>query len=1025
MGFLAAMSVTLLGVLTLGEYIFGWNIGIDLILIDATQQTLPPYPGRPAPQTAANFAILGVGILICLFRPVHFRLGQVCALVVGANAIIAINGYIFSTQQFYGFPIYGYATGMAVHTAVAFILLAAALLGSRPNIGMMSLLTKKTQSGTMARRVLVAIVLAPPIVGGLTKIGVFVGWYDVGVQVSLFVVLIVGLILRATWRAARLSEREETRAKAAFEALLDANKNLKKAVKEREIFKSFIDYSSDFIGITDENGKPLYLNPGGRRMVGLSEDFPIETTQILEYYSPDQRSFASDVIIKSMIERGHWEGETFFRHWQTQEAIPVSDAHFIIRELQGGRVIGMGTITRDIRDLRRAQAELRKTQERMDLAFQGADLGSWDWNIKTGKIFFNRRWAEMRGFRQEEVYPHVDYWTSNMHPDDLPRVQKALSDYFQGRLPDYEVEFRALTKSGGWIWILDRGKVFEYDEQGHPSRMVGTEFEITQRKRLEEELHLSEAKASGIVSVSADAIISIDESQHITMFNEGAENIFGYMQAEAVGQSLDILIPERFRAAHRQHIGRFASGNAGARRMGERGATIFGRRKSGEEFPADAAISKIEVGGKRVLTVSLRDITEQKRIEREQRFLAEVGVALGATLRFDETLESIVRLTVRDFANFCLVDLVGEDGKVKRAKVGSRDPGKARICDLLLKRRRDSNESDLAWSVQAKGKPILLEQLSSGMLVSLFQGGAQLQGVRALDLKSAIAVPLVAHEKFLGVITLLSSSSQYRMDDLPLAEQLGLRVAFSIENAQLFETAQRAIKTREDVIAVVSHDLKNPITAIGLTTQVLRRLDPSDRTQRNVFVGRIESAADQMLRLISDLLDFAKIESGRLLVDCRAEQVRDLVASIIEPIKSQAEAKRLKLEVDAAENLPAVFCDRNRIGQVLSNLLGNAVKFTPEGGCIRVFAKQMGGYVELSVSDTGPGISAEHLPNVFERYWQAKETRKLGSGLGLSIAKGIVEANGGEIGVESQPGMGARFYFTLPVAESQLHAAGA
>ena len=127
--------------------------------------------------------------------------------------------------------------------------------------------------------------------------------------------------------------------------------------------------------------------------------------------------------------------------------------------------------------------------------------------------------------------------------------------------------------------------------------MVGTELDITARKRAEAELRLAEAKSSGILSISADAIISIDEEQRITMFNEGAERIFGYAKAEAIGAPLDILIPERLRAIHRQHVERFAAGSEVARRMGERGATISGLRKNGEEFPADAAISKLEVGG--------------------------------------------------------------------------------------------------------------------------------------------------------------------------------------------------------------------------------------------------------------------------------------------------------------------------------------------------------------------------------------------------------------------------------------------
>ena len=222
----------------------------------------------------------------------------------------------------------------------------------------------------------------------------------------------------------------------------------RRAEDERQVFMSFFENSRDFIGIADPNGKPVYVNPAGRRMVGLPADYPVENTEISEYYSPDQRAFASDVIVRSMIEQGGWRGETYFRHWQTQEAIPVSDEHFMIRDGRTGRVLGMGTITRDISDIRRAQDQLRESQERLELVVRGAGLGTWDHNIKTGEVIYNSRWAEMRGFRLDEIRPHVDSWKYNVHPDDWPRVEKALSDHFQRLTPEYEAEYRAQNEIG-------------------------------------------------------------------------------------------------------------------------------------------------------------------------------------------------------------------------------------------------------------------------------------------------------------------------------------------------------------------------------------------------------------------------------------------------------------------------------------------------------------------------------------------------------------------------------------------------
>ena len=460
-------------------------------------------------------------------------------------------------------------------------------------------------------------------------------------------------------------ERRARRPQARLAHPRKLNEHLKHALREREVLTALVENSSDFIGLADPEGKPLYVNSAGRRMVGLPADFPVETTRITDYYPPEQRGFAEDTILKTMHEQGYWRGETCFRHWQSEARIPVSDEHFMIRQAESGRVLGIGTITRDITAVTRARADAAAAQERVELALKGADLAAWDWDIETGDVILNARWAEMRGLRPEDVRPHVDSWRSGVHPDDWPGTERALFDHVEGRTPEYEVEYRAATHDRGWIWVLDRGKVVARDESGRPIRMAGTGLDITERKRLEHELRLSEAKSSGILSTSADAIISIDDDERIVLFNAGAEVIFGYTRAEVIGTHLERLIPERLRERHHRHVQRFAEEKEVARRIGERNAKIYGLRKNGDEFPADAAISKLVVDGRRLLTVALRDVSEQRRYEHEQRFLAEIGAVLASTLEYDKTLANVARLAVREFADLCVVDIVGEDGAIR------------------------------------------------------------------------------------------------------------------------------------------------------------------------------------------------------------------------------------------------------------------------------------------------------------------------------------------------------------------------
>ena len=184
-----------------------------------------------------------------------------------------------------------------------------------------------------------------------------------GEYLAAAVFLATGVLFGAFHERLRSANRNTANALAASERM---NVSMKRIANERRAFGALIENSSDFVGIADANGKPVYLNPAGRRMVGLLPDQPVETTQITDYYTADQRDFASDVILKSMIEQGHWEGETSFRHWQTQAAIAVSDTHFMIRDPETGELLGMGTITRDISEIKRARDEAERARRELD-----------------------------------------------------------------------------------------------------------------------------------------------------------------------------------------------------------------------------------------------------------------------------------------------------------------------------------------------------------------------------------------------------------------------------------------------------------------------------------------------------------------------------------------------------------------------------------------------------------------------------------------------------------------------------------
>jgi signal transduction histidine kinase len=278
-------------------------------------------------------------------------------------------------------------------------------------------------------------------------------------------------------------------------------------------------------------------------------------------------------------------------------------------------------------------------------------------------------------------------------------------------------------------------------------------------------------------------------------------------------------------------------------------------------------------------------------------------------------------------------------------------------------------------------------------------------------------VPLLVHDRLIGGLALISSTPtrMYCYGDLHLAEELAHRAALSIDNARLYRAATRATQAREDMLGIVAHDLRSPLGNIMLQAEVLRAAPSSPRAAR--AIEGIEHSVGRMQRLIQDLLDVAQMDAGKLSVDVARFDVRQLLADCIEPQRALAAAASLDLGVEVHDDTLEVICDRDRLSQIFENLIGNAIKFTEAGGVIRVAALRQGSDVLFLVSDTGRGVSADALPHLFDRFWQADQHGKRnGAGLGLAIVKGLVEAHGGRIWVESTQGAGTTVYFTIPLA---------
>jgi signal transduction histidine kinase len=315
-------------------------------------------------------------------------------------------------------------------------------------------------------------------------------------------------------------------------------------------------------------------------------------------------------------------------------------------------------------------------------------------------------------------------------------------------------------------------------------------------------------------------------------------------------------------------------------------------------------------------------------------------------------------------------------------------------------------------------RPQVVEHVTRQYLVSLAQGPEHLRALAATGITSFVVVPLLSAGKALGALFLGSStpSRGFGFGDLPLAEALADRLAVAVVNARLYQASVNASQLRDQMLGVVAHDLRNPLSTILLQAAALRRHGPEPERRSQKSEDAIQRAATRMNRLINDLLDVALLESGQLVIERTRLSPRELIAGAIELLRPLAASSTLDLRVDVDEDVPELSGDRDRLQQVLENLIGNAIKFTEPGGSIVTRASSGDHEVLFSVTDTGRGIAAEHLPFVFDRFWQATRAGRQGAGLGLAIARGIVEAHGGRIGVESTQGRGTTFWFTIPRA---------
>jgi PAS domain S-box-containing protein len=538
----------------------------------------------------------------------------------------------------------------------------------------------------------------------------------------------------------------------------------------------------------------------------------------------------------------------------------------------------------------------------------------------------------------------------------------------------------------------------------------------TQNQELREaqaQLEESRARLADLYDFAPVVYVTLDAEGRIVEANLTAASYFGVERGSLVGKFLAGVVAEADRHALREHIQRcFAERTRVESEISfsvRRRPAVIAQMVSVPFFDADGAVTACKT--------TLTDITALKTAQQKLQFLAQASAVLASSFDYRATLTEVAHLAVPVLADICIVDLVDEHGDVSRLDVAFADSTNAvQLAPFRSKSPRADETTALGRAISTR-QPLLFRDCSPTSLASTGEGADHDLLIRISGAQSMMVVPLVARDRVFGVLTLIATGSgrQYSGSALSTAHDLATAAALAIDNARLYERAQLAIRAREDVLSFVSHDMRNPLMGILLTTETLLNAVPGEERRKGwKQLERIRRGVQQMRRMIDDLLDVASLDAGRLTVISTAYDVGRMFDDTFQVLGPIAAEKGIGLHFSAPTAL-MISCDRDRVIQVLSNLIGNSVKFTPEGGAIVVKATVDGKQALFTVTDTGPGIPPTVRPHLFERFWQADSAARKGRGLGLYIAKGLVEAQGGAIWVDSQKDAGTTFSFTLPI----------
>ncbi|HEY2411457.1 MAG TPA: PAS domain S-box protein [Pirellulaceae bacterium] len=541
--------------------------------------------------------------------------------------------------------------------------------------------------------------------------------------------------------------------------------------------------------------------------------------------------------------------------------------------------------------------------------------------------------------------------------------------------------------------------------------------QFIERSKAEEEIRLQ----ARLLDSVAQAVIVTDDDGSIIYWNRFAETLFGWPASEALGRSiLDFLVPASER---KKTVALFDKLRAGQTFSGE----MLVQRRGQKAFPALVTQTPI-FGDEKMLKAVIgvfSDNTERQRLEHSLRFLADASATLAMLVDYESTLQQVAQLAVPDFADWCAIDLASTNGSLERVAVAHIDPAKVELAKELHRRYPpDPRAGRGILHAFRTGRSDIMTEVSESSMLERAVDDDHRRLLKEIGVHSFMCVPLRGRTRALGVVTFVAADSGrlYNQSDLEFAEELARRAAIAIENAQLYADLREADRRKDEFLATLAHELRNPLAPIRSALEI-QKLPGIDSAVVDETRDVMERQFQQLVRLVDDLLDVSRVMRGK--IELRLEQVdlATIVARAIETARPLIETQGHSLKIELAEPL-LVNADPVRLAQVVGNLLTNAAKYTEPGGQILLTAKRDGKQAVLTLRDNGIGIAREMLAEIFELFVQADHspTRSQGGlGIGLTLVKNLVAMHGGAVSAHSEGlGQGSEFVVRLPLAAATV-----